>query len=111
VTCGTAYAQVARGGSRGGRVGREGRPYRLSEEATQKTDDAIVGDSLSVDMQLEEDETERKAHPSRDVPRHGCSLHTSTRRRLPILPADAKSIHSPATLSADTVTLKIHNST
>jgi hypothetical protein len=30
---------------------------------------------------------------------------------LPILPADAKSIHSPATLSADTVTLKIHNST
>jgi hypothetical protein len=33
-------------------VGRGGRPYGLSEEATQKSDDAIVASSLSVDMQL-----------------------------------------------------------
>jgi hypothetical protein len=74
-------------------VGRGGRPYGLSEVATQKADDAIVVGSLLVSMQLE-DKRERERPISVETFPAMVALHTST-RRLPILPADdAKSIHS-----------------
>jgi hypothetical protein len=60
VTCGTAYAQVARGGSKGDCESRQGRPYGLSEETTREADDAIVAGSSSVHVQLE-DTREREA--------------------------------------------------
>jgi hypothetical protein len=109
VTCGTAYAQVARGGSRGGRVGRGGRPYGLSEEATQNSDDAIIASSLSADMQLV-DKRKRERPISIETFPAMVALHTSI-RRLPILPADAKSIHSPPCLQTLLKTLEVHNST
>lgn len=111
VTCGTVYALVARGGSKGVCVGRGRRPYGLSSEVMRKADVAIMAGPSSVDMQLEDKKDRKRRTIQVETSPRWCPLlsprqHASQSRPPPT--RNPKKAHPCMPCSTDIRTFKFH---